>query len=123
MINKPAGPTTPVYKILPASDWQEALICGSYQGSPDDRRDGFIHFSTADQLAGTASKHFRGKEDLLLVAVDRAPLGSALRFEPSRGGDLFPHLYSPLPVSAALWTRPLPLGADGIPLLPKELEP
>ena len=76
-------------------------------GSQADRRDGFIHFSTAAQLEGTAVKHFAGLSDLMLVAVDGDALGDALKWEPSRGGELFPHLYAALPLSVVLWARPL----------------
>ncbi len=112
---------TTVYKILTQADWEEACSTGSYAGSRDDIRDGFIHLSAAHQVAGTAARHFRGIADLLVVALDAEKLGSALRWEPSRGGDLFPHCYGPLPVSAAMWSRPLPLGADGVPVIPKEV--
>ncbi len=78
-----------------------------------DLADGYIHFSTAAQVQETAARHFAGQTELLLVAVDPAALGEALRWEPSRGGDLFPHLYQPLPLSAVRWTEALPLGADG----------
>lgn len=89
-----------IYKILPAALWREAELVGIFAGSPVDQRDGFIHFSTAEQLADTARKHFSGQHDLLLVTVDGEEL--ALRWEPSRGGQLFPHLYGALPLSAVL---------------------
>ena len=85
-------------------------------------RDGFIHFSTAAQVAETAAKHFAEESDLVLVAVDADALGAALKWEPSRGGDLFPHLYGPLPLTAVRWARPLPRAADGRHVFP-ELEP
>lgn len=115
-------PSTPdaysvVYKILPAADWAAASRAGRYDGSADDRRDGFIHFSAAHQLAGTLTKYFAGKPELVLVAFKAAALGTALKFEPSRGGDLFPHLYGSLPTGLALWQRPLELGKDGIPVV------
>ena len=110
-----------VYKILPRGDWNAAVEAGRYDGSPDDVRDGFIHFSAADQVAATAAKHFLGKPDLLLVAIDARRLGDALRWEPSRGGALFPHLYGALDPAAALSVTPLPLGADGVPAVPKDL--
>ncbi len=81
---------------------------GRFHGSAVDARDGFIHFSTAAQLAETAARHFAGATDLMLVAVDGDCLGPALRWEPSRGGALFPHLYGALPVAAVRWARPLP---------------
>ena len=97
-----------VYKILPASAWAAALASGVYAGSDDDARDGFIHFSRAHQVAATARKHFAGKTDLLLLEVRAEALGAALRDETSRGGELFPHLYGPLPVSLVRRVLPLP---------------
>jgi len=102
-----------VFKICPRELWQEAARAGLFRGAPIDRQDGFIHFSTAEQVAETAAKHFAGAADLVLVAVETAALGPALRFEPSRGGALFPHLYGDLPLDAVRWVKPLPLGADG----------
>ena len=110
-----------VYKILEAAEWQAATRSGFYVGSADDLRDGFIHLSTAGQLAGTAAKYFRGRPGLVLVACDVGRLGPMLRWEPSRGGALFPHLYSRLEVTAAQWVLPLALDADGIPALPEEI--
>jgi uncharacterized protein (DUF952 family) len=98
---------TTIYKICQRTAWEEAETAGRYAGSQADRRDGFIHFSTAAQLEGTAAKHFAGLSDLMLVAVDGDALGDALKWEPSRGGELFPHLYAALPLSAVLWARPL----------------
>lgn len=111
-----------IYKIVPRSLWREAERTGIFNGAPVDLADGYIHFSTAAQVRETASKHFAGQGDLLLVAVGGATLGDALRWEPSRGGALFPHLYAALAVDAALWVRPLPIGPDGQHLFP-ELEP
>lgn len=102
-----------IYKIVPSSLWQAAQGSGLFDGAPVDHADGYIHFSTAEQLSETAARHFAGQNDLMLVAVDTARLGAALRYEPSRGGALFPHLYGPLALSHVRWTRPLPLGADG----------
>ena len=102
-----------IYKILPAALWTEAVTTGSFRGSPLDVADGFIHFSTAKQVRETAAKHFAGVHDLVLVAVDADVLGTALEWEPSRGGALFPHLYAPLAVKLASWVKPLPIGADG----------
>ena len=110
-----------IYKIVPAALWRAAEEAGTFAGAPVDLADGFIHFSTGAQVAETAARHFAGQTDLLLVAVDGATLGPALRYEPSRGGALFPHLYAGLPVTAALWVRPLPSGADGHPLFPEDL--
>jgi len=109
---------TLVYKILDASDWAEALAAGTFQGSPDDARDGFVHLSSAHQLEETAQKHFRGQDDLVLVALNAPQLGDTLKWEPSRGGDLFPHHYGPLPVSAAVSVEPLRLDEQGIPEIP-----
>ena len=102
-----------VYKICPRSLWRETERMGAFAGSPVDAADGFIHFSTAAQVRETAARHFAGQDDLVLVAVDADVLGSALRFEPSRGGDLFPHLYGALPLTAVRWVQPLPIGPDG----------
>lgn len=105
-----------IYTMVRAADWREAELSGEYRGSADDRRDGFLHFSAADQLRGSAAKHRAGEADLLLVAVEVAALGPALRWEPASGGKrpgLFPHLYGPLPLSAVRFAAPLPLGADG----------
>ena len=103
-----------IYKLCPASLWGEAEPEGVFAGSPSDRADGYIHFSGAAQVAETAALYFRGVSDLLLVAVDGTRLGPALRYEASRGGALYPHLYAALPLSAVLWVRPLPVGADGL---------
>jgi uncharacterized protein (DUF952 family) len=107
-----------IYKIVTRSQWREAGKEGLFRGAPVDLADGFIHFSTAQQVAETAAKHFAGKGDLLLVAVDEAALGDALKYEVSRGGALFPHLYAGLPLAAVLWAEPMPLGADGRHRLP-----
>lgn len=103
-----------IYKIVPQELWRAAEAAGRLDGAPVDLADGFIHFSTAVQVAETAAKHFAGQADLLLVAVDAGRLGDALKYEVSRGGALFPHLYAPLPIAAVVWVRPLPLGADGV---------
>jgi uncharacterized protein (DUF952 family) len=102
-----------VYKIVDADEWREAEAAGVFAGASVDRADGFIHFSTAKQAPETAAKWFAGRDDLALAAVDVEALGEDLRWEPSRGGALFPHLYAALPMSAVVWSRPLPLGADG----------
>jgi uncharacterized protein (DUF952 family) len=107
-----------VYKICPRPLWQSAEREGVFAGAPVDLQDGFIHFSTAGQLRETAARHFRGQDDLLLVAVDEARLGDRLRYEPSRGGDLFPHLYGALPLEAVAWVKPLPIGPDGFHVVP-----
>jgi len=102
-----------VYKILPASLWHAAERAGVFRGSEVDLRDGFIHFSSAEQAAETAAKHFAGTRDLVLLRVDAARLGDRLKWEPSRGGALFPHLYGELELAAVIRVDPLPLAADG----------
>jgi uncharacterized protein (DUF952 family) len=103
-----------IYKITPQALWREAEANGRFTGAPIDIADGFIHFSTAAQAKETAAKHFSGQSDLLLVAIDGARLGPALKYEVSRGGALFPHLYGVLELKDVAWVRPLPLGADGL---------
>ena len=110
-----------IYKICDAAAWQAAERTGEFAGAPVDLADGYIHFSTADQVAETAAKHFAGQRDLILVAVDGNALGAAFKWEPSRGGALFPHLYGKLPLRAVRWTKPLPLGPNGRHVFP-ELE-
>ncbi|WP_421590828.1 DUF952 domain-containing protein [Shinella sp. M27] len=110
-----------IYKIVPASLWQRAKADGIFEGAAIDLTDGYIHFSTASQAKETAARHFAGQADLLLVAVDGDALGEKLVFEASRGGDLFPHLYAALPLSAVLWEKPLPLGPDGAHQFPEML--
>jgi uncharacterized protein (DUF952 family) len=107
-----------LYKICPAALWREAERQGVFSGSEHDIRDGFIHFSTAGQVAETAAKHFAGQDDLLLIAVEAATLGAALTWEPSRGGALFPHLYGELDLKAVLKVEILPLGPGGIHRIP-----
>ena len=102
-----------VYKIVAADDWAKAEAAGVFAGAAVDRADGYIHFSTAEQAPETAAKWFAGRGDLTLAAIDAEALGEGLRWEPSRGGALFPHLYGALPMSAVVWSRPLPLGPDG----------
>lgn len=102
-----------VYKIVAAAEWRAAERAGIFSGAAVDRRDGFIHFSTAAQVRETATRHFSGQADLLLVAFDAATFGPTLKWEPSRGGALFPHLYGTLDPRAAHWVKPLPLGHDG----------
>lgn len=109
---------TLIYKICPADLWRDAEADGVFDGAPVDVQDGFIHFSTGMQVAETAEKHFKGQRDLVLVEVDAAALGPALRFEPSRGGDLFPHLYGPLPIVSVRRVTSLTLASDGRHRLP-----
>jgi uncharacterized protein (DUF952 family) len=110
---------TTIYKICAAAEWQEAERAGMFSGSAVDLRDGYIHFSAAGQVAETAAKHFAGQPDLVLVAVDAAALGDRLKWEPSRGGALFPHLYGTLDIAAARRIEPLRLGPDGRHLIPE----
>ncbi|HEV7438079.1 MAG TPA: DUF952 domain-containing protein [Methylobacterium sp.] len=110
-----------IYKICPRALWREAEAAGRFDGAPVDLADGFIHFSTAAQAAETAARHFTGARDLLLVSVEADALGDALRYEPSRGGALFPHLYGPLPLSAVRGVAELPLGPDGRHAFPAEI--
>ena len=102
-----------IYKISSEVLWREAERAGAFTGAPVDVADGFTHFSTAAQVAETAARHFAGATDLVLVAVEAAALGAALRYESSRGGALFPHLYGTLPLSVVRWVKPLPLGTNG----------
>ncbi len=102
-----------IYKISTAALWREAERAGVFTGAPIDLADGYIHFSTAEQVKQTAALHFKGQSDLMLAAIDAGALGSALKYEPSRGGALFPHLYGQLPISAVRWAKPLPLGEQG----------
>jgi uncharacterized protein (DUF952 family) len=111
-----------IYKIVSAAQWREAEVAGAFRGAPVDLADGFMHFSTAEQVAETAAKHFAGQRDLLLVRVDTERLGGKLKWEVSRGGALFPHLYAELSLTDVVATEPLPLSDDGLhrfpPLVP-----
>jgi uncharacterized protein (DUF952 family) len=113
---------TRIYKILPRAEWDAACAAGRFDGSAVDLADGFIHFSTAAQAQETARRYFSNQTDLLIVGVEAEALGAALRWEPSRGGDLFPHLYAPLDPALAVQTKALPLDAGGVPD-PGELAP
>jgi uncharacterized protein (DUF952 family) len=104
---------TLIYKIVPQALWRAAEALAEFAGAPVDLADGFIHFSTAAQVRETAAKHFAGEADLLLVTVEAERLGDALKWEPSRGGDLFPHLYAPLQLAHVLQVDPLPLRETG----------
>ena len=111
-----------IYKICPASAWREAERQGVYRGSADDIRDGFVHFSTASQVAETAKKHFFGQAGLFLIEVDADALGDALRWERSRNDELFPHLYGELDLGAVRGVQNLDTRADGSHAIP-ELKP
>jgi len=112
---------TPIYHICREEEWRQAEAGGAYAGSSQDQADGFIHFSALGQLAASAAKHRAGQSGLILIEADAAALGESLRWEPSRGGALFPHLYGRLPLAAVTRTWPLPLQADGSHAFPDEL--
>jgi uncharacterized protein (DUF952 family) len=107
-----------IYKICAAAHWQAAQHDGIFSGSADDLRDGYIHFSTAEQVAETARRYFHGRGDLVLLHVAAESLGADLKWEPSRGGALFPHLYASLRLDAVLHVEPLTLDASGTPIIP-----
>lgn len=109
----------PIYKILPEAAYEAAKREGCYSGSADDARDGFIHLSAANQIETTLAGHFAGQADLLLVALDPDRLGTDLKWEPSRGGALFPHLYGSLDLGAVVGIEKLELGGDGRHVLPE----
>ena len=109
-----------IYKVLRGPEWAALQADGCSLGAPIDLADGYVHFSTGAQLAQTLAKHFAGQTGLMLLACDTDALGEALRWEPSRGGGLFPHLYRPLKISDVTWSRPLKEGADG-PIAPGDL--
>jgi len=111
-----------IYKICSASAWREAERQGVYRGSEVDLSDGFIHFSTAQQVSSTAAKHFAGQTGLFLIAIDADSLGDGLRWEPARDGALFPHLYGELDLSAVIKVLDMPLRSDGTHKIP-ELAP
>jgi len=102
-----------IYHICREDEWSDAVKQGIYTGSSQDKSDGFIHFSTGEQIRGSAAKHRSGQDGLVLLTVDAEMLGAALKWEPSRDGALFPHLYGPLPLDAVIRTDPLPLNAKG----------
>ncbi|MCB1511246.1 MAG: DUF952 domain-containing protein [Hyphomicrobiaceae bacterium] len=117
-----------IFKIESESVWREAVATGWYAGADVDRSDGFVHFSTAQQITETAQRHFRGRAGLLAVAFEASDFGDRLVWEPSRGGALFPHLYPAaegarigLDPTRALWTMELPLGSDGVPIIPDRI--
>jgi uncharacterized protein (DUF952 family) len=111
---------TTIYKICEAAQWAEAERAGEFRGSEIDLADGYIHFSTAGQVAETAAKHFALMPDLVVVAVAAEDVSGTLKWEASRGGALFPHLYGALPMTAVRWTKPLPLDAGGTHVFPAE---
>jgi uncharacterized protein (DUF952 family) len=107
-----------IYHMCPEAAWQRGIAEGEYRGTDDDQRDGFIHFSTAAQIAESARRHRAGQAGLVLVAVDVVQLGDRVRWEESRSGDLFPHVYGPLFPSDVTRIEPLPLGPDGLHIFP-----
>ena len=113
--------TVIIYKILPAALWRAAKAAGRFDGTSIDLTDGYIHLSTAHQVRETAARHFSGQSDLVLVAVEADRLGEHVKWEPSRGGDLFPHLYGSLMLDEILSVQPLPLGPDGLHRFPDDL--
>lgn len=106
-----------IYKILPRSEWAAAEAAGRFEGSAVDHQDGYIHFSTAAQAPETARRYFANLPDLVVLEVEGDALGPALKWEPSRGGDLFPHLYAPLAAAQVLAVHEAPLGPDGVPMM------
>ncbi len=110
-----------IYKITPRAAWEAAERAGVFEGAPVDLADGYIHFSTAAQAGETARKYFTGQADLLLVGFEAEALGPELKWEPSRGGDLFPHLYAPLPTARAVSRHALALDGEGAPVMPADL--
>lgn len=110
-----------VYKIVDAATWEAVRMSPAWLGSDLDRRDGFVHFSTAAQLPGTLAAHYAGRRDLVIAAFDVAAFGAALKWEPSRGGDLFPHLYAPLAPAAVHGVWRVDVAADGACTLPKDI--
>jgi len=107
-----------IYHMCKAEEWTAAEVAGAYHGSSQDVADGFIHFSTSEQIVESAAKHRAGQDGLMLLSVDDVLLGDGLKWESSRGGALFPHLYGDLPVSAVRKAEPLPLGPDGVHVFP-----
>jgi len=107
-----------IYHMCRREEWEDARMLGEYRGSSQDKADGFIHFSDAAQLPESAAKHRAGQEGLVVLVVETEPLGDALKWEPSRGGELFPHLYGPLPLKAVRSVHDAPLGDDGRHFLP-----
>ena len=113
---------TTVYKIVAADLWRAAEDRGVFSGAGIDLNDGFIHLSTGAQARRTAELYFKGQGNLVIVAADGAKLGPALKYEPSRDGDLVPHLYGILPLAAVMWVRPLPIGTDGSHVFPRDVD-
>lgn len=109
-----------IFHACRRDEWTQAVAAGRYEGSSQDRADGFIHFSTAEQMAESVAKHRAGQDDLMLVTADTTKLGKRLRWEPSRGGELFPHVYGALPMASVAGAAPLVLGPDGRHVFPPD---
>lgn len=107
-----------IYKICSQQLWDESVAAGVFEGAPIDLADGYIHFSSADQVAETAAKHFSGQSDLLLIAINEEKFGDALKWEVSRGADLFPHLYGTFEPAIADSVKVMPLTGDGVHSIP-----
>ncbi len=113
---------TQIYKIMDKTTWNSAKNIGEFTGSIHDKRDGFIHFSTKEQLAGTLAKHYQGQHELILLAFSANDFGENLKWEPSRDGALFPHLYAPLPTTYVLWEKLLEIAENGTHIIPNVSE-
>jgi uncharacterized protein (DUF952 family) len=111
-----------IFKIVPRVSWDAAVAIGVFEGAPVDLEDGFIHFSTARQVGETARRHFCNQSGLVIVAFDPKSLGDRLKWEPSRGGELFPHLYDRLDPALALWVEAMPLDPEGVPIVPERVK-
>jgi uncharacterized protein (DUF952 family) len=111
-----------IYKILSQAEWTAALGQGRFDGAGVDLADGFMHFSTAGQVGETARRYFAHQPDLVVLEVESEPLAPDLKWEPSRGGELFPHLYASLPCDLVVDVHAAPLGEDGVPRLPAALK-
>lgn len=121
-MTSPAERPIHIYKVASAELVREAQDRGVFTGMPVDAADGYIHFSTAEQLGETLRRHFAGQSGLVLFSVRLADLGQAVRWEPSRGGQLFPHLYGPLPMTAVVRSAPIAMDESGAVALPDWVE-
>ncbi len=110
-----------IYKVVRTAEWDSAREAGVFNGSADDKRDGFIHLSRAAQLRTTLERHFAGEDGLLLVSLDMGRFGPELRWEPSRGEEYFPHLYGPLKLALVHCVVPIHRDGDGRPILPPDI--
>lgn len=121
MTNTPHTKHTTIYRVLGSDEWAQALSSGQYDGAAHDRADGFIHFSTGDTLAATLALHYAGRDHLKLLRVPVAPIADKLKWEPARGGTLFPHLYDVLSVEYVAHVDDVRLDDDGVHILPEDL--